>query len=283
MNEVSVKTKIAEPLRFLKKSKNVFDSFKELNGRKSKYIDGHYTWSDKSYTRSEIIPDYLLLLNINKNPSSGHSIGISITYKGLDEENSYFIASVADFEVKKNEFGYSSNEYLSGSNIEQSCKMNYAEFSEKLRIFNKKIRNMLDVKDVIEEFSNIMGVSDKNNIENKKKQQDILTEKYHTLNENLESGKNKEIKLSKKIEKASKKFEDENEITDMKKEEKELMDQLRILRVKIDKKNKEKKELLNPLMDELNIIHKENELEEQNIENIKREAKNTLGSSSFLK
>lgn len=283
MSEVSVKTKIAEPLRFLKKAKNVFSSFKELNGRQEKYVDAQYTWGDKSYTRSEIIPDYLLLLNVNKNNSSGRTICISITYKGLNENDAYFIASVSDFEVKKHEFGYSSNNYLKSSNIEQSCKMNYADFSEKLRYFNKQIKNMTEIKDVVEIFANIMGIYEEKNVENKKNLEEILSKKYEDLNVRVENEKIKSRNLSKKIEKKGKKFEDQNGITELKSEEKELMSQLRIIRSKISKKEAEKQESLKPMIDELVLIKNEIENQEKEIENVKREAKNVLGNISFLK
>lgn len=280
---ISVKKKVADSLRFLKNSKKVFSSFKELNGRKEKFVNGSYTWEGRSYTRSEIVPDYLLLLNVNKTPSSGKSIGISITYKDLNEEDSYFIASVADFKVKKNEFGYSSNDFLEGSNIQQSCKMNYAEFSSKLRAFNKEVKNITNDSDVVEKFADIMGIFSAENEEEKSKLKTKLEERYKEASHKVETNEKNCQKLNQKIEKAGKKFEEENGITSLKKEKQDLLDKLRILQVELDKKEKEKQNSLQPLLPELAVFYQEISNGEKEKEEIVREAKNVIGDTSFLK
>lgn len=274
--------KVSELLRFLKKS-DVFNDFTELNKREEAFVYSHHSFSDNGYNRSQIVPDYLLLLNKkNKsNSKNGRSIGISVVYLGLNEEDSYFIASVSDY-TSPLQSAYR-RDYKKSSNVHYSARMSYQLFSERLRSFNKIVRNSSDHSQVIDTFAKVMDIFNPKNEEEKNEVKIKLTEQNKKLEQELSQHERSLASLEKEYKQQRTQIRKALGTIYLEKQVEQILSQLKNLRQEIADKEKKRHEMLEPLKIQMNVEHKNIKQIKGALDKTTRDAKLISGDASFLK
>lgn len=149
MNQkVSVMKRLNEKFRILKNHK-LFDA-KDFNKRSAKH---GYGWRNEGI-RSEIKDDYILILNI---VNANENIAIAVNYQGRTDDEISIIASKANTKRVFQEH----NAYDKSEDIVYSESYTYEVFSEKLRLFIRKLPE-LNKNNVAEVFCKMMNIYDPN-------------------------------------------------------------------------------------------------------------------------
>lgn len=157
MNQkVSVMKRLNEKFRILK-NHNLFDA-KDFNKRSAKY---GYGWRNEG-VRSEIKDDYILILNI---VNANENIAIAVNYEGRNDDEVSIIASKANTKRVFQEH----NTYDKSEDIVYSESYTYEVFSEKLRLFIRKLPE-LNKNNVAEVFCKMMNIYDPNLLSEEEKE-----------------------------------------------------------------------------------------------------------------
>lgn len=268
--QVSVMKKLNGKFRALKES-NLF-RVKQLNKRAA---HNGYSWRNEG-VRSEIKDDYILILNI---PENNENIAIAVNYTNRADEEAVITASKAIMSIKGDNY----NLHFASENIIYSKPFTYKEFSEKLRIFIRKLPD-LSKYNVVEAFSEIMGIVDLRFIseEEQLKRTQEAFEKLHPIVEKTKSLEKEKTSISSKLNKArnkaSKEVQDMAESKELAELEKRVQELRGIIKAAQDKAFAPAKELSQSVLLIDDKIKKLNE----NFENEKNTLKKTLTHEAFI-
>ena len=213
-SQVSMIKRLNSKLKVLK-SCRIFESVKELNKRKGK--DDYFC--GERIVRTEIVDDYILLLNLPK----GKTLSLTINYKNKREDELCFSAGISNH---KKIFG-DWHSYYESSNHINSLLMNFNDFSDRLRVFCQRIaKGEVNKENIVNIFSEIMGIdreAHKQNIDIQKKN---IDDRLEVLSEKKKEKEKRKKTLTVKINKKEKALFEENDYDSLSKKKEDLQSQL---------------------------------------------------------